>query len=125
MIRINTRAPILALAAALALGLGALPAVAQTPAKPTSCPPGLAAKQNGCQPPGLEKKGSNDYERVWRKGDRIGGFAFHIIVQYARYGLPKPPSGQFYVALGDQVLLVREDTLSVLSLVGMVNKILG
>lgn len=67
------------------------------------CPPGLAKKNNGCQPPGQAKK--------WRKG-----YALPRDVRY--YELPRdvlvhlgpPPSGHKYVRVASDILMIAIGT---------------
>lgn len=67
------------------------------------CPPGLAKKNNGCQPPGQAKK--------WRKG-----YALPRDVRY--YDLPRdvlihlgpPPSGHKYVRVASDILMIAIGT---------------
>tara|TARA_R110002049_G_scaffold279626_1_gene458627 strand:+ start:1129 stop:1614 length:486 start_codon:yes stop_codon:yes gene_type:complete len=67
------------------------------------CPPGLAKKHNGCQPPGHEKK--------WHKGERLS----HDVTYY---DLPHPllvelghvPAGQKIVRVGTDILLISIGT---------------
>lgn len=73
----------------------------------------------------LNPWGNGRYERVWRTGDRIGRFNFHLLTAYRRYRLPEPPAGQAYVALGTQVLRVDTQNWKVVASVGSVDKILG
>lgn len=71
------------------------------------CPPGLAKKHNGCQPPGHEKR--------WHKGERLSRDVIY-------YDLPYPllvelghvPSGQKIVRVGSDVLLISIGTGMVL-----------
>ena len=77
------------------------------------CPPGLAKKGNGCQPPGQAKKyGRGDYV------DRD----YDIIRNPERYGLKK---GESYYRVGDYVYRVDKDTREVLDLIGAVANILN
>ena len=67
------------------------------------CPPGLAKKNNGCQPPGQAKK--------WRKG--------HALPKTVRYynvppeivvRLGPPPSGHKYVRIASDILMIAIGT---------------
>lgn len=73
----------------------------------------------------LNPWGDGRYERVWRAGDRIGSFNFHLLTSYRRYRLPSPPAGQAYVALGTQVLRVDTHNWKVVASVGKVDTIFG
>lgn len=70
------------------------------------CPPGLAKKNNGCQPPGQAKK--------WSKGRRLPGDVVY-------HGLPSDlgirlnvPAGSKYVRVGADILLIAVATGMVL-----------
>ncbi|KDB01892.1 hypothetical protein U879_20195 [Defluviimonas sp. 20V17] len=116
------------IAAALGLGAGAFAgAPAQSPQpKPRPTPvaptPSASAEDGGAI---LNPWGNGQYERVWRAGDKIGQFNFHLIASYKRYRLPPPPSGEVYVALGTQVLRVDMRDWKVVASVGKVDTILG
>lgn len=67
------------------------------------CPPGLAKKNNGCQPPGQAKK--------WRKGYPLP----HDLTYYAVPGalvtrLGPPPAGHKYVRVASDILLIAIGT---------------
>lgn len=63
------------------------------------CPPGLAKKGNGCQPPGLAKQ--------WSKGRALGGdVRFYDIPDDLRARLPIPPIDHRYVQVGSDLLLI-------------------
>lgn len=71
------------------------------------CPPGLRDK--GCMPPGQAKK---LYE-----GYRIpADYDYRYFNDYSRYDLPPPPRGQRYMVIDGQVVLVSEDTRTVLNI---------
>lgn len=114
--------------AALGLAAGAhagAPAQSPTPRmRPASAatPPRATAEGGGAV---LNPWGNSRYERIWRTGDKIGQFNFHLITSYKRYRLPPPPAGQAYVALGTQVLRVEMRNWKVVASVGKVDKILG
>ncbi|KCZ59581.1 RcnB family protein [Hyphomonas chukchiensis] len=75
---------------------------------PKACPPGLAKK--GCIPPGQAKK----YD--------IGGHLpreYDRFRDYDRYDLKAPPPGYYYSRVDDDVLLVDEDTRTIISLVSI------
>lgn len=81
---------------------------------PKGCPPGLAKKNNGCQPPGQAKK-------IYRPGERIDG-GYVRIPNPGDYGLNP---GQTYYRVGDTIYLVDRETKKVLDLIGAVNAILN
>lgn len=120
-----------ALAAAAVLGLGTLALASPALADRGGCPPGLAAKHNGCMPPGLAKKERHhdyysrerEYHR-WHEGDRIGRNNYVIIQDYRRYRLPPPPDGTVYVVSGGQLLRVDPNTLQILGIMGLMNNLL-
>jgi Ni/Co efflux regulator RcnB len=68
-----------------------------------ACPPGLAKKNNGCQPPGQAKK--------WSRGQVLPG-------DLVRYDVPRelllrltpPPSGHRYVRVAGDILLIAAGT---------------
>lgn len=65
------------------------------------------------------------YQRVWRAGDEIGKFNYHLLTRSSRVSLPPLPAGEAYVTLGTQVLRVNTQTWKVIDSVGQVNTILG
>lgn len=67
------------------------------------CPPGLAKKGNGCQPPGQAKK--------WQKGRALGSdVRYYDIPNELRIRLPAPPLNHKYVQLGTDLLLIAVGT---------------
>ncbi|VWX33648.1 MULTISPECIES: hypothetical protein [unclassified Limnobacter] len=67
------------------------------------CPPGLAKKGNGCQPPGQAKQ--------WQKGRALGsGVRYYDIPNELRIRLPVPPLNHKYVQLGTDLLLIAVGT---------------
>lgn len=67
------------------------------------CPPGLAKKNNGCQPPGQAKK--------WRKGFPLdAGITFYDIDNGLMARLGKPPSGYKYVRVASDILMLAIGT---------------
>lgn len=78
------------------------------------CPPGLAKKHNGCNPPGQIK-------HRYRVGDRID-HDYDIIRRPGRYGLDPNES---YYRVGDYVYRVDRDTRKVLDLIGAVVNVLN
>lgn len=72
-------------------------------AKAGRCPPGLAKKGNGCQPPGQA--------RQWAKGKALGAdIRVHGLPGDLRVRLPLPPAGHEYVQLGRDILLIAVGT---------------
>lgn len=103
---------------------------AAAPAHGTHCPPGLAKKNPPCVPPGLAKKsagavveGDDDghHHHYVAVGDYIEGNTWVLISDPLRLGLMDGS----YVRYGDYVYQVRPDTLEVLALVGLAEKILN
>ena len=67
------------------------------------CPPGLAKKGNGCQPPGQAKQ--------WQKGRALGSdVRYYDIPNELRIRLPVPPLNHKYVQLGTDLLLIAVGT---------------
>jgi Ni/Co efflux regulator RcnB len=67
------------------------------------CPPGLAQKGNGCQPPGHAKQ--------WQKGRALGSdVRYYDIPNELRIRLPAPPLNHKYVQLGTDLLLIAVGT---------------
>ncbi len=67
------------------------------------CPPGLAKKGNGCQPPGQAKQ--------WQKGRALGSdVRYYDIPNELRIRLPAPPLNHKYVQLGADLLLIAVGT---------------
>jgi Ni/Co efflux regulator RcnB len=67
------------------------------------CPPGLAKKHNGCMPPGQAKK--------WRVGQPIpAGVAVYELPRALVIKLGTPPSGQKYVRVASDILLIAVGT---------------
>jgi hypothetical protein len=89
---------------ALAL-VAALPAQAQ----PKGCPPGLAKKANGCQPPGIAKK-----QGLYHRGDQVRG-DYVILRNPGRHGLDPDET---YYRVGDRVYRVDRETREILDLIG-------
>lgn len=68
-----------------------------------NCPPGLAKKHNGCQPPGQAKK--------WQIGRRLpGDVIFYAVPGALLARLPMPPEGQKYVRVASDILLIAAGT---------------
>jgi Ni/Co efflux regulator RcnB len=71
------------------------------------CPAGLAKKQNGCQPPGHEKK--------WHKGERLSGdVVYYDLPHSLTVELGHVPAGQKIVRVGTDILLISIGTGMVL-----------
>lgn len=67
------------------------------------CPPGLAKKENGCQPPGQAKK--------WRRGHPLPPNAiYYDVPRSVVLSLGVPPSGYRYVRLASDILLIAVGT---------------
>ena len=122
-----------ALAGVLAVGIAGIAlagAPAQSPVPQSRSAVATSAASIAPQPAAasgavLNPWGNAKYERVWRAGDKIGNFNFHLLSAYNRYKLPRPPMGQAYVALGSQVLRVNTHNWKVVASIGQVNTILG
>lgn len=79
------------------------------------CPPGLAKKNNGCQPPGQARK--------WAVGQPLPS-------DLKRYNLPKdllshlphPPSGHRYVRIASDILLIAVGTSMVVDAIEDIGK---
>lgn len=64
-----------------------------------NCPPGLAKKNNGCQPPGQYKK--------WQKGKTLGKHTrYYELPPELRHRMSRPHDGYRYVRVDNDVLLV-------------------
>ncbi|WP_417741108.1 excinuclease ABC subunit A [Salipiger sp.] len=102
-----------------ALSAGALTMPIAASAAPKGCPPGLAKKQNGCNPPGHVKgytdRDDDDYRYRYRTGDRIDGDVI-ILRNPDRYGLP---NGTYY-RNDDVVYRVDPETRKVLNVIGAI-----
>ncbi|WP_417614856.1 hypothetical protein [Oceanisphaera sp.] len=67
------------------------------------CPPGLAKKNNGCQPPGQAKK--------WRKGRPLpSDVVYYDLPSALLYELGRTPEGQKLVRVGTDLLLINIGT---------------
>lgn len=76
-----------------------------TALKSGKCPPGLAKKNNGCQPPGQAKK--------WAKGQRLPG-------DVVFFDLPRDLRTRLDVPLGAKLVRVGLDVLLIAAGTGMV-----
>ncbi|OUS05325.1 hypothetical protein A9Q96_12130 [Rhodobacterales bacterium 52_120_T64] len=75
--------------------------------QPKSCPPGLAAKNNGCLPPGLAKR--------YTVGEALPrGVQYDLITDLAYYGLDRPNGNWLYYLVDGDVLKIADDTFTVL-----------
>jgi Ni/Co efflux regulator RcnB len=67
------------------------------------CPPGLAKKGNGCQPPGQAKK--------WTKGRPLPrDVVYYDLPRDLTIRLPIPPAGHRYVRVASDILLIAVGT---------------
>lgn len=72
-------------------------------ARQGKCPPGLAKKNNGCQPPGQAKK--------WSKGQPLArDVVYYPIPNELRIKLPAPPPNHRYVRVARDILLIAIGT---------------
>ncbi len=98
-------------------------------AGPKGCPPGLAKKDNGCQPPGHAKRdqprGAESEVIVIRPGTRIDGYDRRWVEDYDRYSLPPLRPGERYYVIDGQVVRVDETTSTVLGLMGLAQSLLN
>ena len=68
-----------------------------------NCPPGLAKKNNGCQPPGQAKK--------WHKGERFPpDLTYYDLPSALLKELGRTPNGQKIIRVGTAVLLIDAAT---------------
>ena len=97
---------ILPSALALSVALTGISAtVAYSQAKP--CPPGLAAKNNGCLPPGLAKR--------YTIGEVLPeDVPYELITDLATYGLLSPDGNWLYYLVDGDVLRIADDAFTVL-----------
>lgn len=69
----------------------------------SSCPPGLAKKANGCQPPGLAKK--------WQRGHALPRDVYYEDLPVALLReLGRTPEGQKLIRVGGDILLINAAT---------------
>lgn len=74
------------------------------------CPPGLAKKNNGCQPPGQAKK--------WSQGQPLpSGVPYYALPPDLLRQLLPPPPGYQYIRLADDVLLMASGTRMIIDAV--------
>lgn len=63
------------------------------------CPPGLAKKKNGCQPPGKARK--------WAMGQPLPGtVVYYPVPQEVVVRIGVPPAGHRYVRVANDILLI-------------------
>lgn len=68
-----------------------------------NCPPGLAKKNNGCQPPGQAKK--------WQRGRALPrDLQYYDLPHDLVVRLPMPPSGHRYVRVAGDILMIAVGT---------------
>jgi Ni/Co efflux regulator RcnB len=71
------------------------------------CPPGLAKKHNGCQPPGQAKK--------WKLGQPLPrDLVYQPVEAEVRVRLGKPPAGHDFVRVAGDILLIAIGTSMVI-----------
>lgn len=71
--------------------------------KAGKCPPGLARKNNGCQPPGLAKQ--------WRKGQPLPrDVVYYPVPEGVSIRLGLPPEGHKFVRVATDILLIAVGT---------------
>jgi len=100
--------------ALLLAALAADPALAKNN---KGCPPGLAKKSVPCVPPGQAKK-------IWGVGDYVGDYDYHRVRYPDRYGLPPLGRGQRYLIVDGNILVVDEDTYTIVTVLRAVSSIL-
>lgn len=81
------------------------------------CPPGLAKKHNGCQPPGQAK--NQDYRHSYRIGDVFRVSDYTRINDPYRYRLEQRPGWNYY-SDGQQIYRVDSDTRKVLAVLNLI-----
>ena len=75
-----------------------------------NCPPGLAKKNNGCQPPGQAKK--------WQRGDRLpSDLIYYDLPAALLRDLGRTPEGQKIIRVGTAVLLINAATGLILDVI--------
>lgn len=82
---------------------------------PGSCPPGLAKKSNGCQPPGQAKK--------WQLGHALpANTSYQSLPQDLLSLIGKPPSGEHYGMIDEDILLLANITELVLEVISSTDR---
>ncbi len=77
---------------------------------PKGCPPGLAKKGNGCLPPGQAKK--------WQLGHALqANTSYQSVPQEVLRLLGKPPAGEHYGMIDEDILLLADVTELVLEVI--------
>lgn len=77
------------------------------PARKPNCPPGLAKKGNGCQPPGQAKK--------WHMGQPLPrDVGYRPVEADIRVRLGNPPAGHEFVRVAGDILLIAVGTSMVI-----------
>ena len=72
-------------------------------ARKGNCPPGLAKKDNGCQPPGQAKK--------WQRGQPLAkDIKYYELPKELRARLPAPPPNHRYVMVSGDILMIAAGT---------------
>jgi Ni/Co efflux regulator RcnB len=72
-------------------------------ARKGKCPPGLAKKNNGCQPPGQAKK--------WQKGQVLASdIKYYDLPKDLYVRLPAPPPNHRYVQIAGDILMIAVGT---------------
>ncbi|MGI2168841.1 hypothetical protein ACROAE_01360 [Shewanella sp. MF05960] len=81
------------------------------------CPPGLAKKNNGCQPPGSAKQ--------WRKGYSLpADVVYYDVPSALTVQLGRTPEGQKIVRVGTDLLLISIGTGMVIDAIQDLNDVL-
>ena len=76
------------------------------------CPPGLAKKHNGCQPPGHAKK-------YYRRGDVLYG-DYYRVRDYDRYDLERRDNWDYYRD-DDRIYRVDSNTRKILAVINLID----
>lgn len=104
-----------------------LPALATLALVALSADPGMAKNDKGC-PPGLAKKAvpcvPPGHAKAWGAGDYVGDYDYHRIRYPDRYGLPPLGHGQRYLIVDGNILVVDEDTYTIVTVLRAVSAIL-
>jgi Ni/Co efflux regulator RcnB len=80
--------------------------------KSGKCPPGLAKKNNGCQPPGQAKK--------WRTGEYFPhGTPYHDLPSALLAELGRTPEGRKVIQVGTDILLISIATGRILDVLDL------
>ena len=84
----------------------------QSPARGKGCPPGLAKKHNGCQPPGHARK-------HYRRGDVLYG-DYYRVRDYDRYRLERRDNWDYYRD-DDRIYRVDRNTRRILAVINLID----